>query len=416
MFKMKRQPQQQQATQSTPTMSAQPSLAGNDATQDTSNSAAVEAAAAGGQSESAGADAFAGALGAAEEAEKVEIPNRDIVYEQLAHDLAYKDGGSISAIGDSARPDLGYEEVGRIDDKETDMQAVAFRPFASDLLLQEGLELPEVGVVAFRGTEMTHEKDWRTDFGSGGVGYAQFQANESEIRGLMGSVGRCDVTGHSLGGALAQLAACRVGGVREIVTFQAPGIDPADLALLDEDVESTHYRSGGDLVDNAGAAHSEGKVVDVDTNAKDPASAHTNFLLADIGDERGLELEGTGHGIEGIEVSDTSKDNQWGEQLRKVVALAYESTLEVIAAWPTFSGVLTCGTEVLEAMLPALLELAAPTEEDEAPCLDLAEVEKLIQQHLEDAGVPSAVAWVAADYLAEAIVEAVDGLGRDAAA
>ena len=282
---------------------------------DQGNAAALEATGQA-QGEQAGLEAFGELIGGAfVAAEQAAIPTRDIVYEQLAHGLAYLDSDQ-AAVDGIVLSDLGYVEAGRLDDPATGLQAVAFAPAPSELLRSEGLPQPEVGVMVFRGTEEL--ADVIDDANPAGVGYAQFEANEAEIAALMGSLGSCDVSGHSLGGALAQLAACRIGGVRDIVTFQAPGIDEADVALLEEGVESTHYRCKGDVVDNAGEAHTEGEVVELDTKGVDGPEGHTDLLLVQAGEARGIEgLEGNGTEIEGIERSHTRNDDQRYEEIRR---------------------------------------------------------------------------------------------------
>ena len=287
---------------------------------DQGNAAALEATGQA-QGEQAGLEAFGELIGGAfVAAEQAAIPTRDILYEQLAHGSAYLDEGTGIADGHRSLADFGYAEVGRLEDPATGLHAVAYAPCESQLLLQQGLPQPEVGVMVFRGTEPFADrgKDVIDDANPAGVGYGQFEANEAEIAALMGSLGSCDVSGHSLGGALAQLAACRIGGVRDIVTFQAPGIDEADLALLEEGVESTHYRCKGDVVDNAGEAHTEGEVVELDTKGLDGPEGHLDMLLVEAGEARGIEgLEGNGTEIEGIERSHTRDDDQRYEEIRR---------------------------------------------------------------------------------------------------
>jgi pimeloyl-ACP methyl ester carboxylesterase len=84
------------------------------------------------------------------------------------------------------------------------------------------------------------------------------------------------VTGHSLGGALAQMAAARFPDlVAKVVTFQSPGIskgmaeqvkaanDKSEAAGKGETVVSHHYQVNGDLVGKTGEALTEGQVSDI---------------------------------------------------------------------------------------------------------------------------------------------------------
>lgn len=130
-------------------------------------------------------------------------------------------------------------------------------------------------VVCFRGTEPTRAADLMTDANPAGVGMDQYLLNVGVIDGAMRramalSGGKVVVSGHSLGGALAQIAASwHPDRVQRIVTFQAPGVNESRMqALVDfnrsaapEDrITSTHYRVLGDVVPMAGEAMTPGEI------------------------------------------------------------------------------------------------------------------------------------------------------------
>ena len=143
--------------------------------------------------------------------------------------------------GDYARPWLGLEAVGLVSD----------------------IAPP---VLAFRGTAQIPE-DALADLHPTAVGWDQLQDSRPEIVDWLGSVDQPYITGHSLGGALAQQAAVaflqdtpdQLGGV---VTFNAAGIDAVqadafDLGRVTGRVH--HHIAAGDVVSLAGDAFIAGE-------------------------------------------------------------------------------------------------------------------------------------------------------------
>src|SRR6185312_7066038 len=132
----------------------------------------------------------------------------------------------------------------------------------------KGFEDRRRPVLAFRGTD--DAKDVADDLDPAGVGAAQMAANEGTIgKTLVGleAYGMAPaVTGHSLGGALAQMAAARFPDlVAKVVTFQSPGI-PQKMAnrVKGHQIYSHHYQVKGDVVGTAGQALTPGQVSEIE--------------------------------------------------------------------------------------------------------------------------------------------------------
>lgn len=191
------------------------------------------------------------------------IDGFEVFLEEVAHELVYQND-----IGEREHAfirEWGYEAFPpQIVQGEADMQLLALRP------LSKPPQHPPI--LAFRGSQQLN--DW---VGRGGdldvaeVGHGQFHRNERLIKGkLLELGGKAIVTGHSLGGAIAQITACEFpDSISRIVTFQAPGISQSEVLKLqrhnesqpkNSQVSSTHYRVNGDLAPQAGEAHTAGDV------------------------------------------------------------------------------------------------------------------------------------------------------------
>jgi pimeloyl-ACP methyl ester carboxylesterase len=181
--------------------------------------------------------------------------------------------------------------------------------------------------VTFRGTEGVLPEPWAPvtgnkresaldtdigDFNRLGVGYGQYLPNVELIARQMRHAarnapsGRAVVTGHSLGGALAQIAACRHPElVRGVLTWASPGIDTNDVRKLEafqarhpeHRIAARHFRTTTDLVPLAGTARVPGDVLTFERYEQerpggpwnrefDPFTAlqeaHTTFPLRDL--------------------------------------------------------------------------------------------------------------------------------------
>jgi pimeloyl-ACP methyl ester carboxylesterase len=196
-----------------------------------------------------------------------------------------------------------------MEDKYTGFQACLFTPVVK--ISDSGTENPDSWVekhlselnpvVAFRGSDspISDPADWGDNFNPSGVAAYQFAMNEAKILKILSmslkNGRKPDVVGHSKGGALAQIAAARYGGlVTHIITFQSPGIDTADALSVDSDTnESTHYRASGDVVSRSGERVTPGTTVELSQKGIDHPGSHLDFLLSQVNNN--LMFQGKEH-------------------------------------------------------------------------------------------------------------------------
>ena len=216
-----------------------------------------------------------------------DIPDRHVLYEFFAHRFAYNpDHPAIFTILRNS----GYRDE--------------FLPYRTQTGLNFFVLEPRGGcdgrpVVVFSGTEPDDLKDIKTDL-EFQIGADHFQSAESLglsaiLRALKVTHGqRPDVTGHSLGGALAQLAALTWPDlVGDVVTFQAPGLTRLNAARGTKgraehapDFGVHHYVGDSDIVHKAGQRHLPGRTILVTGVHVDRGDepvygmGHTDMLLA----------------------------------------------------------------------------------------------------------------------------------------
>ncbi|MEO0969588.1 MAG: DUF4157 domain-containing protein, partial [Cyanobacteria bacterium J06639_18] len=141
-------------------------------------------------------------------------------------------------------------------------------------------------ILAIRGTDSLGGLS--TDFDFAQVGSNQFLANRKQISELLNlAEGSVDLTGHSLGGAVAQIIATNFPGkVRNLVTFQSPGINLSTqskfnrLKKSEQPEHITHHIAGRDLVDFAGGGRLPGSIYEHEQQSGSPIDAHKAFLFA----------------------------------------------------------------------------------------------------------------------------------------
>jgi|GEM_PF-2418876 len=232
-----------------------------------------------------------------------EISNQDVILEQLAHRGAYK------GIDAQTLALWGYRNAGAVEDPESGFRAVLYLPTEEALAgktaqakiikaVHGGTPPP---VLAFRGT--ANDRGVSDDTNRHGIGTYQFSSNIHRIEGMFGAAGGPVIaTGHSLGGALAQIATAYFpSSVRRVVTFQSPAIDGgiADKLKKHNDgkpegdkIGSTHYRAEGDIVHSAGEKLTSGDVFTFHSVGVGNPLDHMQFPLARLAAARGNMIPG----------------------------------------------------------------------------------------------------------------------------
>lgn len=223
--------------------------------------------------------------------------------------------------------DFGYQsqpaETDVVNNPSSGLYAMRLNPLA----VEPGQSAPPP-LVAFRGTEGPDAPDWASNMG-GQVGRRQMDDNAADIERLMRMQDgqRVAVTGHSLGGADAQIAASRYPDrVESITTFQSPGVYGSearrvDRANRDGHIDVNHYRANGDIVPFAGEQMVGGNIFQFNAPPRDggwgsylmpqinTGNEHVaHLLMADQPSYIGRQTDGP------VQVTQHDRDPYWGRR------------------------------------------------------------------------------------------------------
>jgi hypothetical protein len=171
------------------------------------------------------------------------------------------------------------------------------------MVVQDTNRQPPQTFIVFRGTDDQEDVVQYLETGLRGkveVGQQQFQKYHEHLQQWARLYPDAVVTGHSLGGALAQRYVAEFPkNCKELVTFQAPGTEEEVARRLDAfGGKNTLYVSVGDKVSSFGARHGGSPdVVVVEVEGADAKEAHKNLLLQEKGATSPYASKSTGQKI-----------------------------------------------------------------------------------------------------------------------
>jgi len=279
------------------------------------------------------------------------------LHESLAK-LSYKD----PQIDGNKDPDNGYSDADRAflsswgykfgkdirgdgtkGNTETGLYAARFEPIDP--------KMPPI--VAFRGSEFSDGMvDWRSDLLDPSIGKRQYDGSKKAIDDLMKVAPgqKLEVTGHSLGGALAQKAAAdHAASIGAVSTFQAPGIDSADAAKFNAnknaDTKVNHHYVSSDVVHRAGDQKLDGNFYEhhvPGAGLADIGKSHTANLLHDPGDKSYIGSDDNQFGRKRDSVTfhdhDVQGDRHFFEGMRQLVGNGLGGPIEGVVTGITKAG------------------------------------------------------------------------------
>ena len=187
------------------------------------------------------------------------------VYENIAKRLVYiDDNPQLQPVVQGGLTAAGYRIDRTFDDPTTGFHAIGLISTTPD----------KPPVLVFRGGDTAIDD---VAFGDRrGVGFNQFEANKQALENWLTQISQDtaknpsrlppDVLGHSLGGAITQLAATEfTSTIGDVVTFNSPGVAQSTVNTFKQKVgpgkNVTHYIVSGDFVSLGGEAFLPGKVV-----------------------------------------------------------------------------------------------------------------------------------------------------------
>ena len=193
------------------------------------------------------------------------MPSSPAAYETIAKQVVYVDNNpQFQTLVQTGLSAAGYQIDRTFDDPVTGFHAIGLISTTPD----------KPPVLVFRGTDALIDDVANAD--KRGVGFSQFEANKQALGNWLTQISQDttknprrlppDVLGHSLGGALTQLAATEfTSTIGDIVTFNSPGVSQSTVNTFKQKAGSgknvTHYIVSGDFVSLGGEAFLPGKVV-----------------------------------------------------------------------------------------------------------------------------------------------------------
>lgn len=257
-------------------------------------------------------DRFGGPEG--QEVDASEIPTRHVMDEFTAHRIAYKDAAGLRDGSALSPKEVEILEKGGYD-PDNIMVRTGPNGFQAVLLMPAGDDLSPM--LAIRGT-----KDMAgavTDLDPEQVGDYQYKNNrETIIEMLDAAGGKVDLSGHSLGGAMAQIiAANHTSNVDRLTTFQSPGISSATAKKFNDNVanmkeedrpEVAHHIARNDIVSKVGEENLPGTIYEHDLGNVGPIEAHTSYVSASEDFQSAREEYG---------ISDSYLEDEVGKEIRE---------------------------------------------------------------------------------------------------
>jgi hypothetical protein len=193
------------------------------------------------------------------------MPTSPAAYETIAKQLVYIDNNPQSqTLVQTGLSATGYQIDRTFDDPGTGFHAIGLISTTTD----------KPPILVFRGTDSLVDDVANVD--RRGIGFNQFEANKQALGNWLTQIRQDtaknprrlppDVLGHSLGGALTQLAATEfTSTIGDIVTFNSPGVAQSTVNTFKQKAGAeknvTHYIVSGDFVSLQGEAFLPGKVV-----------------------------------------------------------------------------------------------------------------------------------------------------------
>ncbi|MEG3895536.1 MULTISPECIES: calcium-binding protein [unclassified Microcoleus] len=193
------------------------------------------------------------------------MPSSPAAYETIAKQLVYIDNNpQFQTLVQTGLIAAGYQIDRTFDDPGTGFHAIGLISTTPD----------KPPVLVFRGTDSLVDDVANAD--PRGTGFNQFEANKQALGNWLTQIGQDtaknpsrlppDLLGHSLGGALTQLAATEfTSAIGDVVTFNSPGVDQSTVNTFKQKAGAsknvTHYIVSGDFVSLGGEAFLPGKVV-----------------------------------------------------------------------------------------------------------------------------------------------------------